>query len=444
MLLLAPTYGDSGMASNWEAVRFGDLLITPLKNGLYKEKQHHGRGAKIINMGELFRYPRLGAVPMKRVVLTPSEEDRFLVRPNDLIFARRSLVAEGAGKCCIVLDVDEPTTFESSIIRARPDGERADASYLYYFFNSPTGLYHLDTIRRQVAVAGITGTDLANLIFPLPPLATQKAIGLALATLDDKIELNRRMSETLEAMARALFTQWFVAFDPVRAKSERRDTGLPREVADLFPDSFEDSELGEIPKGWAVRSLSDFADLNPEVWSKSSRPDAIEYVDLSNTKWGRIEAVAAYERDAAPSRAQRVLRVGDTIMGTVRPGNGSYALVGLDGLTGSTGFAVLRPTKPEYTQLVYLACTDRRNIDRLAHVADGGAYPAVRPDVVAATALTGPGIPLIEVFSKLTAPLLERIEVSNRESETLMDLRDLLLPALISGDLPVDALTSPS
>ena len=171
---------------------------------------------------------------MKRVVLSESEIARFSIARGDLLFARRSLVAEGAGKCCVVLVVDEPTTFESSIIRARPDATASDPLYLYYFFSSPSGLHCLDTIRRQVAVAGITGKDLSGLDVPVPPLAEQRAIAHILGTLDDKIELIRRMNATLEAMARALFRSWFVDFDPVRAKMEGRDTGLPRRIADLF------------------------------------------------------------------------------------------------------------------------------------------------------------------------------------------------------------------
>ena len=97
----------------------------------------------------------------------------------------------------------------------------------------------------------------SSLQFRFPPLAEQRAIAHILGTLDDKIELNRRMNETLEAMARALFKSWFVDFDPVRAKAEGRDPGLPKPLADLFPDSFEDSELGEIPKGWKVGPLEE-------------------------------------------------------------------------------------------------------------------------------------------------------------------------------------------
>ncbi len=95
----------------------------------------------------------------------------------------------------------------------------------------------------------------------LPPSTEQKAIAHILGTLDDKIELNRKTNETLEAMARALFQSWFVDFDPVRAKAEGRPTGLPDEISDLFPDSFEESELGEIPKGWEVRPLGDMIEL---------------------------------------------------------------------------------------------------------------------------------------------------------------------------------------
>ncbi len=425
------------MAGEWQAIPFERLLAEPVRNGIYKPKGFHGRGAKIVNMGELFAHPRLRAVPMKRVELSKSETERFMLAEGDLIFARRSLTAEGAGKCSVVLDIDEPTTFESSIIRARPDRLKADPLYLYYFFNSAAGFHSLDTIRRQVAVAGITGSDLSRLEIPIPSLPEQRTIAHILGTLDDKFELNRRMNETLEAMARALFKSWFVDFDPVRAKVEGRAPGLPKRLADLFPDSFEDSELGEIPKGWEVGTLADFASLNPESWSKQTRPEIIKYVDLSNTKWGHIEAVTGYAQQDAPSRAQRVLRQDDTIVGTVRPGNGSYAFISVDGLTGSTGFAVLRPRRTEYAQFIYLAATIAENIEALAHLADGGAYPAVRPEVVIATQVVRPSDQVLERFSMLNGSFFARMAENELESRNLVALRDSLLPKLISGELRV-------
>jgi type I restriction enzyme S subunit len=238
-------------------------------------------------------------------------------------------------------------------------------------------------------------------------------------------------------MARALFKSWFVDFDPVRAKAEGRDPGLPKPLADLFPARLVDSELGEIPQGWEVGTLADLSTVNPEVWTKQTRPPEINYVDLSNTKWGHIEAVTAHAAADAPSRAQRVLRPGDAIVGTVRPGNGSYAFISEDGLTGSTGFAVLRPSASQYAQFVYLAATAPENIDALAHLADGGAYPAVRPEVVAATPVVRPDELVLERFALAAGPLLGKMANNERESRPLGALRDVLLPKLISGELQV-------
>ncbi len=286
----------------------------------------------------------------------------------------------------------------------------------------------------------------------LPPLEEQRAIAHILGTLDDKIELNRKRNETLEAMARALFQSWFVDFDPVRAKAAMRRehprwtdaevcrAALPTlapEIAALFPDSFENSALGDIPKGWRVGSLSDVAFLNPESWSRTTKPEIIRYIDLANTKWGRIEAITVYSKEDAPSRAQRVLRCGDTIVGTVRPGNGSNALIAEDGLTGSTGFAVLRPRKSECREFIYLTATAQDNIESLAHLADGGAYPAVRPEVVIAKQIVMPPDAVIANFAKLTEPLISRLAQGERESNTLAALRDTLLPKLISGELRI-------
>jgi len=240
------------MAGEWQTVEFGDVLVNGTRNGVYKKKEFHGSGVKVVNMGELFAHPRIYDIPMNRVELTVAEIEKSSLKAGDLLFARRSLIAEGAGKCSIVMKVNEPTTFESSIIRARPSRKIADSLFLYYLFNSPKGRYLLGTILRQVAVSGITGTDLVRLRILLPSLKEQKAIAHILATLDDKIELNRRMNGTLEAIAQAIFKSWFVDFDPVRAKADvRHPDGLDAATAAIFPDSFKDSRLGRYPMGGA-------------------------------------------------------------------------------------------------------------------------------------------------------------------------------------------------
>ena len=279
----------------------------------------------------------------------------------------------------------------------------------------------------------------------LPPLSEQRAIAGVLGALDDKIELNRRMNRTLEEMARALFRSWFVDFDPVRAKIDGRwhkgDSlpGLPAELYDLFPDRLVASELREIPRGWENKGLHTIADLNPESWSRANPPVGVKYVDLANTKWGLIENIQHYLWNDAPSRARRVLRKGDTIVGTVRPGNGSYALVGYEGLTGSTGFAVLRPTSHCFRELVYLAATSTNNIGRLSLRADGAAYPAIRPEIVAETTIAIPvgDTNLLNEFSGMAGPLFERMDVLKQEATVLAAQRDRLLPELMSGELRV-------
>lgn len=291
--------------------------------------------------------------------------------------------------------------------------DRLDPRFFYYFVDY-VGLNHL---KDGTSNPSLTRATFGVQQIPVPPKATQRRIATVLSALDDKIELNRQMNYTLENMARALFESWFVNFEV---------------HADLV-----DSALGLIPCEWSVGSLLELALLNPEGWTHSTRPNLIQYVDLSNTKWGRIESVTEYGRDDAPSRAQRVLRRGDTIVGTVRPGNGSYALVAEEGLTGSTGFAVLRPRAPENRAYVYFAATRRENIDRLAHLADGGAYPAVRPDLVAQTPVALPPQEWLRRYETAVDPMLQRIELNLQQSRTLTALRDLLLPRLISGKLRV-------
>jgi type I restriction enzyme S subunit len=257
-------------------------------------------------------------------------------------------------------------------------------------------------------------------------------VAVILSSLDSKIELNQQMNKTLEAIGRALFKHWFIDFEfPDEKGKPYRSSG---------GEMVYNEELGkQIPKGWEVGTLEDLSELNPETWSENTAPNEINYVDLSNTKWGKIEQTQRYLWKDAPSRAQRVLRPGDTIIGTVRPGNGSFSLVGQEGLTGSTGFAVLRPHKEIYEEYVYIVSTSVENIERLSHLADGAAYPAVRPDVVSATQIVLPLGSLMERFASLANPIMTKMSNNDKESSTLGALRDGLLPRLMSGKIRVPA-----
>ncbi len=425
--------------SEWAPIRLGDVCMkigsgaTPrggsdvyLQNGPYALI----RSQNVYNDG--FHYDGLAFIDEKHA----AELENVEVREGDVLL---NITGDSVARACQVDPLVLPARVNQHVAIIRPDPGKLAPRFLRY------ALVSREMQTKLLSWAGSGGTRNAltkGMIESFDVLAPtdvseQRAIAHILGTLDDKIELNRRMSETLEAMARALFKSWFVDFDPVRAKAEGRAPGLPQPLGDLFPDSFEDSELGEIPEGWEVGTLAEVSTLNPEVWQTHTRPPEIRYVDLSNTKWGRIEEVAAYGQADAPSRAQRVLRVMDTIVGTVRPGNGSYAFISDDGLTGSTGFAVLRPQQTEYAELVYLAATAPENIEALAHLADGAAYPAVRSEVVAATPIVKARPGIVDIFSRAVGSLLAKLAANQRESRTLAALRDTLLPKLISGELRV-------
>ena len=425
------------MEGEWQEIPFAQLLAEPVRNGIYKRKEFHGRGVKIVNMGELFAYPRLGDPPMKRVELSETEKERFSVHAGDLLFARRSLVAEGAGKCSVVLDIPEPTTFESSIIRARPNVAKTDSLFLYYFFNSPQGLHALDSIRRQVAVAGITGGDLARLNIPTPPLPQQRAIAYILGTLDDKIELNRRMNETLEAMALSLFKSWFVDFDPVRAKMKGRDTGFPQDIADLFPDRLVDSEMGAIPEGWVVSRLTEMVDINPK--RSLRRGQIAPYLPMANmpTRGHVPDSV-----DVRPFGSGMRFANGDTLVARITPclENGKTAYV--DFLPdnevgwGSTEYIVLRPRLPLPNQFAYcLARSAGFREFAIQNMSGTSGRQRVPAAALKAFSMVAPPVRVAAEFGEVTGLLFERASRAGRQSRTLAALRDTLLPKLMAGEI---------
>jgi len=288
------------MPSEWPWVPFERLLVEPVRNGIYKPKDFHGRGAKIVNMGELFAHPRLRSVPMKRVELSDSERQRFALSKGDLLFARRSLVAEGAGKCSVVLDVDEPTTFESSIIRARPDRKKAEPSTCTTSF-----LQSSFALPRYHSSSGCGGWDHRKRSWPVTdpgsaaPRTTRHRPHPRHPRRQDRAEppderdCGGHRTGALQVLVRGL--------RPGAREGGGADTGLPREIADLFPDGFEESELGDTPMGWPLGTLADFAMLNPEVLSTDTRPGIIRYVDLSQHEMGHIEAVTDFARKTHPA-----------------------------------------------------------------------------------------------------------------------------------------------
>lgn len=281
--------------------------------------------------------------------------------------------------------------------------------------------------------------------------------------LDDKIKLNKELNQTLEQMSQTLFKSWFVDFDPVidnaldtgnpipealQSRGEMRQKvrnstdfkPLPADIRALFPAEFEETELGWVPKGWKEGSIPDIAFINSTSWGTKNQPDYVNYVDLSNAKDGIISSIENIPFEDAPSRARRILKKDDLIFGLVRPANRSFAYVHVDGLTGSTGFAVVRAKNTIYKNFIYYFVTYDKNVEELARIADGGAYPAIKPDDICSLPLIIPPEEIVQRFDESTSNFRDLMNNSLVQNDYLTALRDTLLPKLISGELSLEDL----
>jgi type I restriction enzyme S subunit len=402
--ILLPVIGK--LPPRWRAVEFGAVLDGGTRNGIYKTKEFHGRGAKMVNMGELFGHPRLRNVEMRRVELNENELERFRIGAGDLLFARRSLVAEGAGKCCIVLEANETTTFESSIIRARPNPREADSLFLFYLFKSPFGTHVLGSILRHVAVAGITGSDLVKLRIPIPPLAEQRTIAQILNALDEKIELNRRMNETLEALAQTIFKSWFV-----------------------------DATATKLPKGWRAGTLGEVAE-NPR---RSIQPDEIKssmsYIGLEHLPRRSI-ALSDWESDTKLGSNKLEFKRGEILFGKLRPYFHKVGVAPLDGVC-STDILVVRPKMPEWFGFVLGHVSSVELVNHTDAASTGTKMPRTNWNDLARFEVALPPESLAAEFTATIRPMIDRIIANIHESRTLAELRDALLPKLLSGEFRV-------
>jgi type I restriction enzyme S subunit len=320
------------------------------------------------------------------------------------------------------------------------DSAKVNSRYLTYYLRSEAGQRAINSLTVGSTQPKLALFRIEQIEIPVPSLNVQHEIAATLGALDDRITLLRETNATLEAIAQALFKSWFVDFDPVRAKMEGRvPEGMDEATAALFPDSLEETELGMVPTGWGVGTLADVATLNAQSLSTRNPPTEINYIDLTGVKANVFDVPQCYSFADAPSRARRILREGDCIVGTVRPGNRSFGFIATaqNNLTGSTGFAVLSPQQHWMAAYTYLCATRDESIGRLAALADGGAYPAVRPDVVASTPCIKPQDEVMKLFDSVARPLLDAISANSEQAQTLSTLRDTLLPRLISGQLRV-------
>jgi type I restriction enzyme S subunit len=276
-----------------------------------------------------------------------------------------------------------------------------------------------------------------GLDIPAPGLQEQKAIAHILGTLDDKIELNRRMNETLEAMARALFKSWFVDFDPVRAKAEGRDPGLPKHIADLFPYSFEDSGLGEIPKGWKVGRLGDVLAQRVERCVPSPETEARPYVPIDCISSKSLFLTESKPGNEAQSSLTKFYK-GDLLFGAMRPYFHKVCIAPFDGTTRTTAFVLFPRAKKDFT-FATLLLHHPDTIDYATRHSTGSTIPyAVWSGSLEEMPVLLPSSEVRTIFDVVLRPILDRIPESHFQKMSLAALRNALLPKLISGELPIE------
>ena len=344
---------------------------------------------------------------------------------------------EAGLKSSSVRETDLPALLVQRVARLR-GSDRLDTRFLSYVIGCHDFTEHILSVQTGTAVPHISAQQIKEFEFLLPDLHEQRAIGHILGTLDDKIELNRRMNATLEAMARALFKSWFVDFDPVRAKMEGRDTGLPQDIADLFPDRLVDSEMGDIPEGWMVFRLDHLARHH----TKSTSPYRFPELDYEHFS---IPAYDAGQRPAMePGGAIRsnktVVQQNAVLLSKLNP---RIARVWVpDHATErpqicSTEFLVFTPRSPANRSLLFALFADQRFRALLKSLVTGTSksHQRVPPKALKAQEVLAGSPGAFAVFGEAIGDMLSRILKNRSEAAILTALRDALVPQLISGEL---------
>jgi type I restriction enzyme, S subunit len=323
------------------------------------------------------------------------------------------------------------------MVLLRPDPSAVVSRFLRYWLNSPMMALYTSGHRDGSVAERFNLPTIRALPIAVPPLSEQGVIALILGTLDDKIELNRRTSETLEAMARALFKSWFVDFAPVRAKAEGRDPGVPQPLAELFPDELDDSKLGEIPSGWEILPLPEVIAVNP---TRSLRKGQVApYVDMANMPTQGHTPEAVIDR---PFGSGMRFGNGDTLVARITPclENGKTAYVDFleEGQIGwgSTEYIVLRPRPPLPEEFAYcLARSDGFREFAIQSMTGSSGRQRVPAESLRHYLTAVPSPEIAQRFGAFIRPLFARASASAREARTLAALRDGLLPKLISGEI---------
>jgi type I restriction enzyme, S subunit len=366
-------------------------------------------------------------------------------KPGDLIFTQRGTLGQVA---LVPAKGSDRYLISQSQMKLTVDEAKADTLFLYYVFTSAE---QQEYIRQNAIQTGVPHTNLGilrNTPLTLPPLAEQKAIAAILGALDDKIELNRRMNATLEAMAQALFQSWFVDFDPVRAKLDGRSKpALDHATAAQFADSFQDSKLGHIPTGWRVTTVGEmcqaiFSGGTPSTQNAEYWGGDIPWLSSGETRSAFIIGTEkTITKAGVENSSTRAARAGCTVIAGAGQGHtrGQTSLLTFASYVNQSVVALA--ANPAVSSDLFLFFDLARRYDEFRQLSDShSSRGSLTTKLLADVRCVLPPHELVVAFDNAVRPFVERIVANLRQSHTLATLRDTMLPKLLSGELAIQAL----
>ena len=350
---------------------------------------------------------------------------KYMLRRGDIVFSRVGSVDRRG----LVREAEEGWLFSGRCLRIRPDAKKVLPAYLSYYFGLPQFQEYIRSIAVGATMPSLNTRILSDVLIAYPAIPEQRTIAQVLGTLDDKIELNRRMNETLEEMARSLFKSWFVDFDPVRAKMEGRWRrgeslpGLPADLYDLFPDHLVPSELGEIPEGWHVKTLGELVEL---AYGKALR--------AADRRGGPIPV---YGSNGQVGWHDKRLVAGPGIV-VGRKGNpGVVTWAHTDFFPIDTAFHVVRRDASCGLPFLFFALTSQG----LPSISADSAVPGLNRNLAYMNKQLLPGEHVLAEFNDYARAIFSRGHRLQEESRALATQREALLPGFVSGEVGVNGVS---
>jgi type I restriction enzyme S subunit len=421
--------------SEWETYRVGGLIadgkLTINDGYRAKNVELSTSGvpfARAANINNGFHFDGTDRFPSARL----PEIGIKVSKSGDVVFTSKGTV----GRFAFVADDIETFVYSPQLCFWRSnDWDFIDPRFLFFWMRGPEFFAQYMRVKGQTDMADyVSLTDQRRMQISLPSIDTQREIAHILGTLDDKIDLNRRMNATLEEMARALFKSWFVDFDPVRAKAEGRDpVGMDAETAALFPDGFEESTLGPIPRGWRVGSLGEVSfNVRQNITTDAMSSDTA-YIGLEHMPRGSI-ALSDWSHAGDLESNKSSFSKGDLLFGKLRPYFKKVGIAPMDGVC-STDILVIRPANVAWRSYVLSWISSDRLIDHTTALSSGTRMPRAKWQDISNFTVALPTREVASTFERQVTPMIDTIVANIYEDKALAEMRDALLPRLMRGEL---------